>query len=580
MFKEIPKRLLNLFWPDYVKIKIKNVTGNFSPSEKVVFYFLSVVLIVSGLSLLYRVNESFLISVPASGGSLSEGIIGTPRFINPVLAISDTDRDLTTLIYSGLMRIDENGNLVKDLAESYKISEDGTIYTFTLRKDVYFHNGSRITSADIDFTIGEILDPKIKSPKRSSWDQVKVEVVDDRVIRFVLKQPYTPFIQNTTVGILPKDIWKNVDADSFLFSNLNIKPIGSGPYKVDTIKNNSAGTPSQYTLSPFKKYILGEPYISNLILKFYNNETEMLKAYENKDIESMNSISPEKIKNIAIKNGIIKTSTLPRVFGIFLNQNISPIFANKEVRLALDKSLDKKKIVNEVLYGFGEVINGPLPKDKGNDEEQTQENRLIEARKILEEGGWKLNSFGIYEKKGPKETERLTFSISTADTPELKQVAEIVKESWHSLGAEVELKIFEIGDLNQNIIRPRKYDGLLFGEIVGRDLDLYPFWHSSQRNDPGLNISLYTNIKVDKIVENLRKSQDEKERELLIQDFETEITKDIPAIFIYSPYFTYIYPNKIQNVSFENPTIPGERFSNISKWFIETNKIWKIFKSN
>jgi peptide/nickel transport system substrate-binding protein len=111
-------------------------------------------------------------------------------------------------------------------------------------------------------------------------------------------------------------------------------------------------------------------------------------------------------------------------------------------------------------------------------------------------------------------------------------------------------------------------------------MDLYSFWHSSQRNDPGLNISLYTNIKVDKIVENLRKSQDEKERELLIQDFETEITKDIPAIFIYSPYFTYIYPNKIQNVSFENPTIPGERFSNISKWFIETNKIWKIFKSN
>jgi peptide/nickel transport system substrate-binding protein len=266
---------------------------------------------------------------------------------------------------------------------------------------------------------------------------------------------------------------------------------------------------------------------------------------------------------------------LPRIFGVFFNQNSAPIFINKEVRLALDKAVDKNNIIDSILSGFGKAINGPLPEST---EEKLVIDNIAEARKILEDAGWKLNELGVYEKKTNKDNLRLSFSISTADTTELKKTAMLLQETWQKMGAEVELKVFEIGDLNQNIIRPRKYDALLFGEIINKNLDLYPFWHSSQRIDPGLNIAMYTNIKTDKILEDIRKTIDQDKKEILIKDFASEIRSDSPAIFIYSPYFIYLHDNKIKNIKLGDMTIPGERFSNIEKWYIETNKIWSIFK--
>lgn len=148
------------------------------------------------------------------------------------------------------------------------------------------------------------------------------------------------------------------------------------------------------------------------------------------------------------------------------------------------------------------------------------------------------------------------------------------------MGAEVGVKIFEIGDLNQNIIKPRKYDSLLFGEVIGKDVDLYPFWHSSQRFSPGLNIAQYANLKADKILENIRSSDNQDEKENYLKNLDKEIQNDSPAVFTYSPYFIYIVPKKVHNVNIGKVTSPGDRFADITKWYIETNNIWKIFKKD
>ena len=204
---------------------------------------------------------------------------------------------------------------------------------------------------------------------------------------------------------------------------------------------------------------------------------------------------------------------------------------------------------------------------------------MEKAKALLEKNGWKLNETGIYQKTDAKKNKTLlSFSISTGDALELKETAYLLQRQWQKLGAEVEVKIFEIGDLNQNIIRPRKYDSLLFGEIIGKDFDLYPFWHSSGRNSPGLNIALYTNIKVDKLLENLRKTNSKTERETAFESFNKEIGNDMPAIFTYSPYFIYIVPKKVHDIRLGTLTNPSERFSDIHLWYIETNNVWKIFK--
>jgi peptide/nickel transport system substrate-binding protein len=229
------------------------------------------------------------------------------------------------------------------------------------------------------------------------------------------------------------------------------------------------------------------------------------------------------------------------------------------------------------LLGYGKSIDGPLPNDYLEEEKYSIE----KARELLENKGWKLNEFGIYEKKNEKGVvEKLSFNISTGDIPELKNTATILQSSWQKIGANVEVKIFETGDLNQNVIRPRKYESLLFGEIIGKDLDLFPFWHSSERNDPGLNIAMYTNAKVDKLLEDIRKTTDKNEVDKLLNLFEEEVKKDTPAIFIYSPEFIYINNKDIKNVILTKTTIPADRFQNVNKWYIETNKIWKIFNKD
>lgn len=557
--------------------KFLDLIKSFSITEKVLFALISFVFVISGFTLLYQVNKAFLVEVPDYGGSITEGIVGSPRFINPLLAISDADRDLTSLVYSGLMKATPGGSLTPDLAENYSISEDGLTYTFILKENITFHDGSRVTTDDVEFTIQKAQDALLKSPRRSSWDGVKIEKIDERTITFTLKQAYSPFIQNTTIGILPKHIWKNVDNESFPFSTFNTRSVGTGPYSVQAVATNDSGLPIKYTLSAFKKYALGKPFIDTVTLKFYPNEKNLLEAFQNEDIESVNSISPANVSLLRTEGTQTMTPPLPRVFGIFFNQNEAPVFANKEVRVALDIVLDKNQMIAEVLYGYGQAIDGPLHTDKAEATAQTSEGQIATARAVLEKAGWTFNESGVYEKKTKKETEILSFSISTSDAPELKALAQNAQRRWQQLGARVDIKIFEVGDLNQNIIRPRKYDSLLFGEVLGRDTDLYPFWHSSQRTDPGLNIALYTNSKVDKILEDYRKTTDEDTKRTYLENFEIEIRADTPAVFLYAPQFIYITPIKVKNIIVGQPTTSGERFLGIHQWYINTNQIWKIF---
>jgi peptide/nickel transport system substrate-binding protein len=557
---------------------------SFSVTENFIFWIFTSIFIVCGVSLLFQVNNLFLVSVPDHGGELTEGVIGNPRFINPLLAMSDADKDLTSLIYSGLVKATPEGTVVPDLAEHFDVSDDGKTYTFFMRDDAKFQDGSAVTTDDVEFTVLKAQDPAIKSPRRPNWDGVIVEKVSNKEIRFTLKQAYAPFLENATIGILPKHIWKNATPDEFAFSEFNTTPIGSGPYFVKTVGRNSAGIPNVYTLNSNPKYIGTEPFISTLILRFYSNEADLAQALDQGDIESANGLSAEVVSQFTSQGKKVITTTLPRVFAVFFNQNQATVFANKEVRLALNTAVDKNAIVEKVLHGYGKVIDSPIPYNKETNSNQgnaTTTSKIVLAKSILEKAGWKMSSStGIYEKKTKKETIKLSFSISTGDAPELKATAQMLKDNWAKIGAQVDVQIYETGDLNQNIIRARKYDALLFGEIVGRDRDLYPFWHSSQRNDPGLNIAQYVNSTADKLLESARGTSDNTKRDALYAKFEDELQKDMPVVFLYSPNFLYVVPSKVQNITVGEMTIPGDRFLNINKWFIEQSRVWKFFTKN
>lgn len=560
----------------------------FSATEKFVFGALVLAAFITMVMMASSVNDYFLVEVPSRGGELNEGIIGLPRMINPILATTDADKDISALVYSGLMRY-EGDTLVPDIAKSYTVSTDGLTYDFILRDDVHFQDDRPLTADDVLFTIQKIQDPVMKSPRRSDWVDVTTKVISPTEIQFLLKRPYSPFLSNTTVGIMPKHIWGNVSNDQFIFSEYNISPVGAGPYKVASLSRDSGGIPTTYTLEVWSGYFGTRPYISKITFKFFADETKALVALDNGAIDSMPSISSEPAARLATDSAqayTVLSTPLPRVFGVFLNQNRSAILADKTVRQALDMSVDREAIIKTVLNGYGQPIHSPLPPglDAGSyyisNTSTTTQNAVsvAGAQALLEKAGWKKGADGIYAKKVAKTaTTTLAFEIYTADSPDLKQAASLVQKSWADLGAKVEVKIFESGDLYQNVIRTRSYDALLFGEQIGKDRDIYAFWHSSQRNSPGLNISMYTNSKADKLLESIRGTSDDATRIKAYSQLDQIIQTDLPAIFLYSPDFIYAVPKTLHGASLSAITVPTDRFNSVRSWYIQTEKVWTFF---
>lgn len=570
------------------KNEIERAISSFSKREWLVFYALAFVLLLSTVLILQNINKSFMVSVPMKGGVISEGIIGTPRFINPVLAYSDVDRDLVSLIYSGLMRKNPDGVLVPDLAEIYEVSEDGLTYTFTLKDKIYFQDDQPVTASDVMFTINKIKDSTIKSPRKANWDGVSATVIDNKNIKFTLKRPYASFLENTTLGILPEHLWNETPLE---LNDLNTNPVGTGPYMIKSVSKKTSGIVDYYELRPFNKFALGKPHIQKLWLRFYPNEEDLLMALDNEIVDQVSSITPLNAKILKEKGYVVESTVLPRIFGLFFNQNQNQIFTNKTVVRAIDLAIDKNRIVREVLGGYGVAIGSPIPPamilDQVVSEESntSHEDKVAAAAASLAKDGWKKGEDGFLTKTTTSKDKKTTtsglqFSISTGNAPELSRAAELIQEDLAAIGIKVEVKTFEAGNLNQSVIRSRKYDALLFGQIINNESDLFAFWHSTQRNDPGLNVAMYTNAKVDKILEDAFVTVNPEARAKKYAEFESEIKKDMPAVFLYSPKFIYIVSGKLNGSSINHITFPGDRFSGVYLWYSETDDIWKIFSKN
>jgi peptide/nickel transport system substrate-binding protein len=582
--------------------KLETVLRSFSPAERLLLYICSAMLALSTIALLSKVNTAVSVIQPTRGGSYTEGIVEPPRFINPVLALSKSDSDLTQLIYSGLTRaipMDTdaqskiNGSIMPDLSESFDISDDGTRYTFILRRDARFHDGTPVTSRDVMFTIQTIQKPEIKSPRRADWEGVAVSAPDERTIIFQLQRAYAPFLENTTIGILPKHLWSSVSVEEFGFHTLNTHPVGSGPYKVDNIQTDGTGAATNYKLSSFGKFALGVPYLNKINLYFYPNEEALIKAFNAGKVTGLAGITPAGVSSLNLSDSIVMRSPLPRVFGIFFNQGHAPVLLDASVRAALTIAIDKNAIVDSILNGYGVALDGPVPPGILKNQSQSKSEaplsaseRSAKARDTLSRGGWVYDEkASLWTKKSAKGgsaaggKQVLSLSLTTSDAPELSATVNKVSEFWRAAGIDVNVKIYPLSELNANIIRPRAYDTIFFGEVTGRSLDLFAFWHSSQRNDPGLNLAMYANSKTDALLANARALTSRKDREDIYDSFSAIIAEDQPAIFLYSPEFIYVVPKKLQGIRLGTLATPAERFQNVYQWYQDSERVWNFFTS-
>ncbi|MDH5442343.1 MAG: ABC transporter substrate-binding protein [Candidatus Nomurabacteria bacterium] len=528
----------------------------------------AILMIVGTLGLITNLRRVYSTNVPAPGGTLTEGIIGTPRFINPVFALTQSDKDLTSVIFSGLLRQTESQTPKPDLAENYTISDDGTLYTFTLRDDVYFHDGNKIQADDVLFTIEKIQDPLVASPHQIDWRGVRTDIVDSRTIQFTLTEPYAGFLTNITLGILPKHVWESIPPEEMSLSAYNTHPIGSGAYRVKSIKTNKKGLAGRYSLRKFRKYY--EPaLIQNLIIKFFATESSAIRALERGKIDSLGGVNTKQTKNRLVT----VTTPLPRTIGIFVGAETSSPLSSKSMRSAVNQAINKSIVIEQALGGFGQIAIdvSPLISPKENTDLTIPLRSDIEQ--YLDSAGWVMTESVFREKDG----QTLSFNLATSNTQEFTSVAENIKAQLQTFGFDVTIQIFEPGTLEQDIIRARNFDALLFGTAIEHDTDIFAFWHSSERNDPGLNITGYVNPRVDTALEKAIRENNPVIRDELYETVSSELQKDLPMIPLYHPTYRYVIHRKIKNVSTDGMITASDRWNTLPTWHRHSTWVWKIF---
>lgn len=562
-----------------------NLIEGIPSSDRLIVRLAFFTVIATAIWLIFAINQYYAEVTPTRGGVIIEGVVGTPRFVNPALAQTRADQDVTMLVYSGLMKIAPDGTLVNNLAENIEVSSDGLTYHITLRKNIVFHDGTPLTARDVAFTIHLIQDPDLKSPLRGNWTNVTVEEVNEYELNIILDEPYAPFIENFTVGIMPAHIWSNLPIEQLPFSQLNTEPIGSGPFKVAAAKRDASGIINHYTLTA--NYENGyDPKIDSIRLNFFPNEEQLLIALKEKTITATAYVSPEHLSAVSEEGYNLIEEPLPRTFGIFFNQNRSAALRDPAVRQALTAALDRDVLINTSLYGHGVPTSAPTtftaPELKSDDSivGSTTKTRAVQAIAILESNGWTKNNIGFWEKKIDKENVTLSLTLKTSNTPLFESLIGSIVEQWEAIGVEVVTEQFEQTGLVQSVIRPRDFEALLFGLDMSRSYDLYPFWHSSQQDDPGLNIAQYTNVEVDKLLEKARTEQYEPARVEALQSASAIIMNEHPAIFLFQPTFTYVIDPNMTITDMKNLSRPTDRFSNVTLWHTESDSLWPILRDD
>lgn len=574
-----------------VFFKLKAFFSVLNLREKVLIIIAISLFIIGIFWLLIYFYNTYSIIVPAKGGTYIEGLICQPYMINPLYYKSNSCDDyISNLVYSSLFKI-QNKKLIPFLVKSYKINGNKE-YILELKKNVKWHDGKELTSDDVVFTFQLIKDPIIKSTLYNSFKDVEVEKLDKYKLKLTLNQEYSLFLYTLTFGILPKHIWSTIEPQNIRIASYNLKAVGSGPYIITSFKRDSKGQIYEYNFKSNKDYFLNEPYIEKVILKFYPDINSAIEALNSEKIIALGDIDSSLESKIISKKVRFMKFLLPQYTALFFNlQNKK--FANKEFRKAILLSINKHKVLKDLIDG-GEIIDSPITKYFLNDNNKDKEvsNKKLALKLFNKLGYKKIKKQDFLKKIKSEDTKRfikalemqeflvkngqiLRIKILTGNNEQYKKIANNIKTELMNFGILVELKILDIDDVLQ-LIKKREYETLLFSEILDYSIDLYPFWHSSQINYPGLNFSGFLNKDLDRTLEKLRKVNDEKEIKKLYKKIDEIFKQEVPCVFLYSPAYTFVISQDVKGIDISSLVSSTDRIFSISNWYFKTKKKIKI----
>ena len=515
---------------------------------------------------------------PATGGVYSEGLVGSLGRLNPLLDWDNpADRDVDRLLFSSLIRFDERGLPQTDLAEAWGVNQEGTIYNFTLRSNAVWHDGTPITTDDVIFTIemlksgGSLLPQDIKE----LWNKVEVRKLDDKTLKFTIPEPFAPFLDYLTFGVLPKHVLEGVPPDGLVTAEFNINPIGSGPYKFDHLILDQ-GQITGVVLTSFEDYYSKPPFIPQVVFRYFPSSAAALDAYEQGEVLGISRITRDVLQEaLAQPNLAVYTSRMPQVSMVLFNLNNPevPFLGETDVRRAMLFGLDRQRMISNILGGQAVMADGPIFPGSWAyyDGIEHIDYDPEQAVSLLKSAGYVITADGGTVRA--KDGQSLVFTMLHPDDELHTQLAQTIQANWAQIGVQVNLQPVPYDRMVFDYLGPRTYQAALVDLNLARtpDPDPYPFWHQAEATG-GQNYTQWDNRTASEYLEQARVNTDFDVRTRLYRNFQVMFAKELPALPLYYPVYSFGVDVQVLGVQMAPLYDISDRFARVTDWYLVTRR--------
>lgn len=524
------------------------------------------------------VTGATILQQPEQGGVYTEALVGSLGRLNPLLDWNNTaDRDVDRLLFSGLIRFDERGLPQADLAESWGVSQDGTIYNFTIRPNAVWHDGTPVTSDDVIFTIEMMKGAGSLYPQdvKDLWGRVTVTKLNDKNIKFTLPEPYVPFLDYLTFGVVPKHLLESVPPEQMASAAFNIAPVGSGPYQFDQLIVEN-GQIQGVVLDLAPHYYGTPPFIEQVVFRYYPSSAAAFEAYRQGEVSAVGRISMEVLDAaLAEPNLSVYSSRLPQMGFVLFNlaNPETPFLQDVDVRRALMLGLNRPAIINRVLQGQAFVADSPiLPGSWAYfDGIERFEYDPEAAISLLKNEGYVIPAGGgtVRAKDGVP----LAFTLVHPDDAVHTQIAQAIQTQWAQIGVAVQLQPQPYDQLALTTLASRAFQAALVDLNLSRtpDPDPYPFWHQAEAIG-GQNYTGWDNRAASEYLEQARVTADYALRAKLYRNFQVIFAKELPALPLYIPVYSYGVDVQVKGVQIGPLYEPSDRLNTFTRWYLLTRR--------
>jgi peptide/nickel transport system substrate-binding protein len=563
---------------------------------------LAAIAFVLGLGIItWDVMRNHILTVPASGGRITEAIIGSPKEPNPLFAPNnDPDQDIVSLVFAGLFRRVNGSTVVPDLVERFEWSTDGKRLTLQLRTNVRFHDGEPLTSDDVVFTLNAAKDPAWHSPYATLLRGVTVERTDDYTVLITLEHPDASILDTLTIGILPAHIWQDIPPQNAYLADANLKPIGAGPYRVRSYMRDAGGSILGYTFERNDHYFGIKPFLSQVEFRFIPDRGQAEEDLRGGQVDNLAFVPGPSVPRLTKNERLISTALeLPQETIAFLNVN-DPLLKDVRIRQALSLVIEREDVVN-AQANIAVPVLGPFPYLTLPAPTSTPEERLEKARALITSAGWvQPENSDIRIKAPPKpipaattkktasdasatstaiistaSSTQLVFTVSVPNVPDILAVADVLKRRWSLLGAKIEINAMDTETLARSVVANRNAQIVVWNVLLSPSQDLYPVWWSSEASGRGLNLSNLVDRNVDDGIEAVRAATTTQSLERARTSLSYTILSRASAVFLTRPGYGYVHDRRIRGMSDLQLGRPSDRFNDLPNWYVNTEWRWK-----